>query len=236
MSTTDKKSRLLLVDDDEQVRRALSPALEQAGWAVTAVAGGQAALDFLTANDVDIVVLDLMMPEMNGLEVCARIREHSKVPVLMLTVSDTPADKVAALDIGADDYLTKPFAVDELFARLRALKRRSEYHMDDVVQVGDLSVDLKHRQVMRAGVELELRRREWDILALLAAEQGKVVSWSRLVGTVLGKNGPDALTEAMPLMRVHVSNLRQRVEHYPAVPRYVITEPGVGLRLAEDED
>jgi two-component system KDP operon response regulator KdpE len=231
--SSESVGRLLFIDDDDQIRSALGPVLESAGWGVTLAAGGAEALRRLEGCAPDVVVLDMMMPDMNGLEVCRRIREHSRVPVLMLTVKDSPADKVAALDMGADDYLTKPFQTDELLARLRALKRRAEYHLADVVRVGDLSIDLAHRQVKRAGSEIELRRREWEVLALLASEQGKVVSWTRLIEEILDADASADTAKSVPLMRVHVSNLRQRIEPHPAVPRYIITEPGVGLRLVD---
>jgi two-component system KDP operon response regulator KdpE len=230
----ERLTRVLVVDDEEQIRRALRSILRTRHYHVDEAATGEAAL--LTAIDhpPDLVILDLMLPGMSGIDVCRELRTWLAAPILVLSVKAEEADKVRALDEGADDYLTKPFSAGELLARLRALQRRAtdRYAPPPVVAVGDLSVDLARREVTLAGEPVGLTPTEFDILALLARNAGCVVTQRSILETVWGS----AWSEDSQTLRVHVSNLRRKLERTPGGRRYVITEPGVGFRFAAPTD
>lgn len=229
MSDDQGRLEVLVVDDDEQIQGALRSVLSSHGYLVTSALTGESALEQFEKRQPDLMLVDIGLPGMSGLELCRAVRQRSEVPVVMLTVRDEEQDKVLALDMGADDYVTKPARAEEFLARIRAVLRRSgKAERSRFVRTGDLEIDLDEERVTLAGEEIRLTRTEWAILAQLAANRGRVVPMHVITRHVWG---PDAKTDPQ-LMRVHVSNLRRKLEPYPAVPRYVMTEPGVGFRLA----
>lgn len=231
---TEKSAEILFVDDDEQIRDALVPILAKEGYDVRTAEDGESALAAFRESEPSLVILDIRMPGMNGFEVCERIRHLSAVPVLMLSVQDDHMDKVKALDLGADDYLTKPFEVTELLARIRALLRRAETRIEVPVSVHGLEVDFARRVVTVDGERVPLTKTEFDILGILASDPGRVFSAKSIVSHVWGRPEEQAGdADSVQLLRVHVSNLRRKLEPHPTVPRYVITEPGVGFKLTD---
>ncbi|HEX8997664.1 MAG TPA: response regulator transcription factor [Ktedonobacterales bacterium] len=224
--------RILVAEDESALRDFVSRNLRARGYVVSEAGNGLEALAVWERENPQLAVLDIMMPRMDGLEVCRRIRERSNVPIIALTALDAEADKVAALDLGADDYLTKPFGVEELLARVRAAMRRSQWqgeHTDTGVQTfGSLSVDLEGRVVRRDDAEIRLTPTEFALLAQLVTHAGKVLTHRQLLQRVWG---PEYGDEA-EYLRVYVQRLRRKIEPEPASPRYVLTEPGVGYRFA----
>jgi two-component system KDP operon response regulator KdpE len=219
--------RILVVDDEPQILRALSTALQGAGYAVERAANGEQALMLLAARPPDAVILDLLLPDMTGAELCAELRRWSSVPVLILSVVADEQEKVAALDAGADDYVTKPFGVSELLARLRASLRRVAPLGEPVIAIGDLVVDLERSAVAMAGVRVALTPTEFAVLALLAQNPGKLLTHRSILREVWGP----AHGSSSAHLHVHVSRLRAKLEPDPARPRYLLTEPGAGYRL-----
>ncbi len=229
---SDRISRpsILVVDDEEQIRRALRTILEARGFTVMTTASAQGALDRLLEVTPDLIVLDVMLPDMSGVELCDRIRSWLEVPILMLSVRSGECDKITALESGADDYLTKPFSAGELVARVKALLRRARgapAH-PPVLELDGLVIDLAARRVTRDGLAVQLTPIEFGILSLLVHNSDRVVTWDQIRDEVWG---PECIVDAATL-RVHVSNLRKKIEPHPAVPRYVLTEAGVGLRFS----
>ena len=223
--------RILVVDDERGIRRFLRTSLAAHEYQVYEADSGQAALTAALAHRPDLVILDLGLPDMEGLEVLRTLREWSAIPVIILSVREREEEKIAALDAGADDYLTKPFGVGELMARLRAaLRRVAQTAPDPVFTVGDLTVDLAHRTVRTAGADVQLTPTEYDLLRVLVTHAGKVLTHHHLLREVWGFGYENELH----LLRVNVSNLRHKLEPEPARPRYILTEPGVGYRLAVD--
>lgn len=224
---------VLVVDDEEQIRRALRSILRTRGYKVTEAATGESAL--VAAIDVppDLVVLDLMLPDMDGIEVCRELRAWLAAPILVLSVRSGEADKVQALDEGADDYLTKPFSAGELLARIRALLRRAatRYAPPPTITTGDLTVDVARRVVTLAGHPVALTPTEFDILALLARNADCVVTQRAILEELWGPEW----AEDRQTLRAHVSNLRRKIEKGPGGRRYVLTEPGVGFRFSTGE-
>jgi two-component system KDP operon response regulator KdpE len=219
--------RILVVDDEEQIRRALQRALAARGYEVEIAVDGEDALSTFGAFAPDVVVLDLNLPGVDGIEVARRIRSWSAVPILVLSVRDEEGDKVRALDTGADDYLTKPFGVPELVARIRALLRRSEPASPPPrFASGDVVIDLGTRTVRRGGRAVHLTKTEWSLLEALARHPGKLLTHGWLLRTVWG----DGYDEDVEVLRVFVSQLRRKVEPDPAHPALILTEPGVGYR------
>lgn len=230
MTAPEKPARILVVDDEEQIRRALKSILTARKYEVVLASNGDEAIDLAIDHSPDMIILDLAMPGMDGLEVCRELRAWYTGPILVLSVRSGDADKIAALDTGADDYLTKPFSAGELLARVRAQMRRTATKVvsPPTVAVGDLEIDFAHRRVRRSGEEVDLTRIEFDILAFLAQNLDCVVTSKMILQTVWGPEyGDDTQT-----LRVHVSHLRKKIEPHPSVPRYILTEPGVGFRLA----
>jgi two-component system, OmpR family, KDP operon response regulator KdpE len=222
--------RVLVVDDERAIRYFLHTSLAAHGYDVSEAETGQAALAAVIATRPDIMILDLRLPDMDGLEVLSQIREWSRMPIVVLSVREHENDKVAALDAGADDYLTKPFGVAELLARLRtALRHSAPATSELVITVGDLEMDLSRRSVTIAGVEVQLTPTEYDILRILAQNAGKVLTHRQLLRSVWGVQ----YELETHLLRVNISNLRRRIEPDPARPRYILTEPGVGYRLRD---
>lgn len=233
MGAPERPSRVLVVDDEEQIRRALRSVLGAAGYQVDSAATGEEALEMTAERTPDVIVLDLTLPGMGGLEVCGLLREWFHGPVLILSVRDSDEDKIAALDLGADDYLTKPFSTGELLARMRALLRRTVGADTSVggIEAGDLSIDFARRSVTVGGEPVHLTPIEYDILALLARNAGRVLTSDTILRTVWG---PEYVGDSQTL-RVHVSHLRKKIERPGDVPRHVLTEPGVGFRFAEPD-
>ncbi len=220
--------RVLVVDDETAIRRLLRAGLEGAGYAVVEASDGEAGLRQAATQAPELVVLDLGLPDTPGLRVLERLRQWSQVPVLILTVQDSEADKVALLDAGADDYLTKPFSVPELLARLRVLERHSRGERPEpVVQAGPLRIDLAGHLVERSGAPVKLTATEFDFLRVLALNLGKVVTQRELLKRVWGPNA----VEHSHYLRIYAASLRKKLEADPAQPEWILTEPGVGYRL-----
>jgi two-component system KDP operon response regulator KdpE len=226
--------QILVVDDDSPVRRTLGVVLGANGFDVCGVADGQAALECLAREEFDLVILDLMLPDLAGVEVCKRLRTWNRVPVVVLSAIGEEAMKIDALHAGADDYVTKPFSAPELMARVRSNIRRRAWADDEkpVIRADDgvVMVDLHQRQVVRDGNPVHLTRLEYEILAVLAGNGGRVVTHERLRRSVMGQGYADA-TGAL---RVHILNLRKKLEDEPVQPRVLVTEPGVGYRFIID--
>jgi two-component system KDP operon response regulator KdpE len=224
-----KKGRVLVVDDEEGIRRAVSRALTSRGFVVEVAADGETALDLVRGIDPDLVILDLNLPGIDGLSVCRQIRTSSGVPILVLSVREEEADKVKALDLGADDYLTKPFGVDELMARVRALLRRagSQGSPGPTVFAEDgVSIDLSSHRVTRAGTEVRLTRTEWSLLEHLARHPGKLLTHDWILARVWGPG----YAGDIDVLRVFISQLRHKIEPDPRRPRIIATDPGIGYR------
>jgi two-component system, OmpR family, KDP operon response regulator KdpE len=220
---------VLVVDDEPQILRGLRVILSNAGYRVQTVETKAEALDALAVRPPDAMVLDLVLPDGTGVEVCREVRGWSDLPIVVLSAVGDEREKVRALDAGADDYVTKPFGVDELLARLRAVIRRRPEGADPIVTVGELEVDLAARSVASGGEAVHLTPIEFDILRVLAEHQGRLVTHRQLLHEVWGP-GYEKETH---YLRVHVAHIRSKIEPDPARPRYVTTEPGVGYRLAE---
>ena len=220
--------RILVVDNEPAIRRLLKAGLEATGYQVLEAADGEAGLRLAATESPELVVLDLGLPGHGGQAVLRCLREWSRVPVLILTVQDAEADKMALLDAGADDYLTKPFGMPELLARLRVLERhRLGVQSDPWVRVGPLEIDLAGHQVRRDGQEVKLTATEFYFLRVLALHVGKVVVQRELLKQVWGPNA----VEHSHYLRIYAANLRKKLEDNPAEPKWILTEPGVGYRL-----
>lgn len=218
----------LVVDDEVQMRRLLRITLEAAGYRVLEAASGQEALAEAAMKRPDIVLLDLGLPDLDGLSVLRRLREWSTAPVVVLTVRDGEDDKIAALDGGADDYVCKPFAAGELLARLRAALRRRQPAADEaVLLIGAVELDLPARQVRRDGREVKLTATEYALFKLLAQHAGRVITHRQLLREVWGP----AYEAQTHYLRVYVGHLREKLEDDPSRPQLLLTEPGIGYRL-----
>jgi two-component system KDP operon response regulator KdpE len=221
---------VLVVDDEPQIVRGLKIILRSAGYAVEAAETKEEALTALALKPPDAMVLDLVLPDGGGVEVCEDVRRWSRLPILVLSAVGDEREKVRALDAGADDYVTKPFGTDELLARLRAVMRRSvEAGGSPRVEVGDLVIDLADRRVLRDGSEVHLTPIEFELVRALAQHHGKLVTHRQLLREVWG---PEYGSETHYL-RVHVAHIRSKLEEDPSRPRYLVTEPGVGYRLRD---
>lgn len=231
MKTAIPKPEVLVIDDELQIRRLLRVTLENGGYTVRESETGQLGLAELAARKPDLVILDLGLPDMSGQEVLKRLREWSKVPVLILSVRGEEKDKIAALDSGADDYLTKPFGGGELLARLRVLSRRAlPAEEPTVVRFGGVEIDLARRTVTKNGGEVKLTAKEYGLLCFLAAHRGRVVTHQQLLRELWG---PSAQEETHYL-RVYMAHLRQKLEATPNQPKYLRTESGIGYRLVDE--
>ncbi len=223
-------TRILTVEDDDRIRQAVKLALEDEGWDVDEADTGERALDQFKENEADVVLIDIMLPGIDGFEVCRSIRRNSDVPIIMVTARNDTHDVVAGLEAGADDYLTKPFAPKELSARIRALLRRSkntETGSMERITVGDLVISPDEGLVTKEGDELHLTKTEFRLLVELASQPGKVFSREVLLERVWGYDyfGDGRLVD------VHIRRLRTKVESDPASPRYVVTSRGLGYKL-----
>jgi two-component system KDP operon response regulator KdpE len=222
-------TRILVVDDEPQILRALQTSLRGAGSEIDAATTGEEALTTAAVRPPDAVIIDLVLPDMRGTEVTRQLRAWTSVPVIVLSVVGDEAEKVAALDAGADDYVTKPFGVDELLARLRAALRRAEPSGEPVLEIGGLRVDLEAREVSVDGSTVQLTPHEYGLLRLLALNEGKLLTHKAILREVWG----EAYADESHYLHVYVSQLRRKIEPDPARPRYILTEPGAGYRLVD---
>ena len=227
-------SRLLIVDDEPQIVRALTPAMAAAGFEVESSATGEEALSQLANQPRDAVILDLGLPDMDGKEVIQRVREWSDVPIVVLSARDLENEKIAALDLGADDFVNKPVGVGELLARIRAAMRGRErrFSAQPKFQFGELEINFPARRVMVQGEDVRLTPREYQLLRILAGHAGQVVTHRQIITAVWGaESNADA-----QFVRVLMAQLRQKLEADPASPTLLLTEPGIGYRLACEEE
>jgi two-component system, OmpR family, KDP operon response regulator KdpE len=223
--------RILVVDDEVAILRFLETVLDSEEFCVHKAENGRLAIAATAAVRPDLLLLDLGLPDMDGIEVITRIREWSKVPIIVLSVREREDDKIKALDAGADDYLTKPFGVGELLARIRVALRRALQQVPlPVYRMDDLEVDLVHRRVLLTGVEIQLTPTEYDLLRLLVTNAGKVLTHRQILRQIWGAG----YVEQPHVLRVNISNLRRKIEKDSSRPRYIITEVGVGYRLKAD--
>jgi two-component system, OmpR family, KDP operon response regulator KdpE len=221
--------RVLVVDDEPQILRALQMKLRGAGYSVETAATAQEALMKAGMRPPEAIVLDLLLPDGSGTELCRELRRWNTAPILVLSAVGEEKEKIAALDAGADDYVTKPFSGDELLARLRAVLRRVASSPDPIVEVGELRIDLEKRAVTMAGTPVSLTPIEYDLLRLLAENQGKLLTHPMILRAIWGP----AFQEESNYLHVHVSHLRRKIEPDPARPRYILNQAGVGYRLVE---
>jgi two-component system KDP operon response regulator KdpE len=225
-----RNERILLVDDDVSIQRAVAPLLRSRGYDVDVVGTGADAVSAVADQGPDLIVLDLGLPDLEGAEVCRRIRRQSKVPIIVLSARSGEAEKVAALDIGADDYMTKPFGSDELLARIRvALRRVTEAQGPAVerMQVGDLTIDYNRRRVVRGEDDIRLTPKEFELLELLAHNSDRVLTHRTILKAIWGAGAVDQPEHLWVLM----AQLRKKIEPDPGTPRYLVSEPWVGYRL-----
>ena len=224
------KPRVLIVDDEAQIGRVMRTSLSTHGFDVRVAADGEAALDLFNDWHPALVITDLSMPNMGGLELCRRLRLTSSVPIIVLSVKSEERVKVEALDAGADDYVTKPFGMDELLARIRATLRRALSGQDNaaqILEVGDFRVELETRKVTVKGNDVHLTPKEYDLLLHLIRNPGKVLTHRRLLGAVWGGD----YTEQNEYLRVFIGHLRKKIEPNSSSPRYILTEPWIGYRF-----
>lgn len=223
--------RVLVVDDEPQIRRFLRASLQSHDYTVLEAENGKEAVKACTTQKPDLLILDLGLPDMDGMDVIKLVREWSEVPIIVLSIRSDDADKIEALDRGANDYVTKPFSMGELLARMRAALHQGRGEGNEggsaVVSAGDMSIDLGKRLITLGGTPVKLSRKEYDLLKILASHPGKVITHQQLLQEVWGP----AYVEETQYLRVYIGQLRQKLERDPAAPRWLITEPGVGYRL-----
>jgi two-component system KDP operon response regulator KdpE len=228
---------ILVIDDEPQILRALRTILQEKKFRVTVASRGEEGLALAAANPPDVIILDLGLPDMSGIEVCSRLRAWTQVPIIILSVRDAEHDKVAALDQGADDYLTKPFGIAELLARIRVALRHSTLAQGSshggaaTITAGPLVIDPAGHVVTRNGVEVKLTATEFKLLAYLAANPGRVLTHRSILTHVWGS----AEADQVEYLRVYMRQLRKKLEEDPGQPAYLVTEPGVGYRFMADE-
>jgi two-component system KDP operon response regulator KdpE len=227
--------RVLIVDDEPQMRRVLKTMLAANGYEVTDARSGEEALEKVRAATYDLVLLDVNMPGMGGIEACRALRTGSDMGIIMLTVRDTERDKVEALDAGADDYVTKPFGSPELLARIRAAMRRAPTAQDagpKFLRLGEVEIDFQARQVATPSARLHLTPKQFELLRYLASRPNRAISHRELLQAIWGPDYGDQIE----YLRVFVNQLRKKIEPQPATPRYLMTEPWMGYRLAIPEE
>jgi len=229
--STEVERHILVVDDDAQIRRVLSTSLTAQGYAIRCASDGKQALEIMRQWQPDIIITDLMMPNMGGAELCRRIRSESQVPIIVLSVREQESHKIEALDAGADDYVTKPFHSSELFARVRAQLRRTPHTTPGIIEIGDFKIDSETRSVMVKGREVHLTPKEFDLLMYLAQNPGKVITHRKLLAAVWGSNS----MEQPQYLHVFIGHLRKKLETEGDSTRYIITEPWVGYRFTPGE-
>ena len=225
---SDESLKILVVDDERSIRRYLRTALAARGHEIVEAAGGEEALETASSERPDLIILDLGLPDLDGVEVTRRLRDWTQTPIIILSVRDREDDKVGALDAGADDYLTKPFGLSELMARIRvAMRHNVAADPDPIFQCGALRIDLVRREVTLDGQRVALTPTEYDLLRALVQSAGRVLTHNHLLRQVWGA----AYEEEAHLLRVNVSNLRRKIELNPDRPAFILTEPGVGYRF-----
>jgi two-component system KDP operon response regulator KdpE len=227
-------ARLLLVDDEPSIQQALGPLLRSRGYQVDIAGSGTEALKIFSQRVPDLIVLDLGLPYMTGTEVCRRVRSESNVPIIVLSARGAEADKVRALDLGADDYVTKPFGPEELLARIRVALRRVMLHEDETTgqfHVGDLTIDYNRRRILRGETEIRLTPKEFELVSLLARNHDRVLTHRVILKAVWGVNAVEQPENLWTL----VAQVRKKIEPNPAHPRYLLSEPWVGYRFASVE-
>jgi two-component system KDP operon response regulator KdpE len=224
-------SRILVVDDEPNILGTLAPLLRARGYDVHTAMSGRAALEAVDRVKPDLVVLDLGLPDIDGVDVCRAIRENLTIPIVVLSARGAESDKVRALDIGADDYVTKPFGAEELVARVRAALRRADNPPPPAEPIvrGDLVIDQKRFRVLREGEEVRLTPKEFELLMFLAQHPGRVLTHRTIIKAIWGPNAMDQPEH----LRVLVGSLRRKIEPTPSVPKYILTEPWVGYRFSE---
>jgi len=225
-----RAARILLADDDVSIQRAVAPLLRSRGYRVDVVGTGLETVAAVTASAPDLIVLDLGLPDLEGAEVCRRIRAQTKAPIVILSARSGEAEKVAVLDIGADDYVTKPFGPEELLARIRVALRRvleAETPEAERVEVGDITIDFARHRVLRGSEEIRLTPKEFDLLALLARNADRVLTHRTILKAIWGPNAVDQPEHLWVLM----AQLRKKIEPDPGAPRYLLSEPWVGYRF-----
>jgi two-component system KDP operon response regulator KdpE len=230
-----RPAQILLVDDEVSIQRAMAPLLRSRGYGVTVTGTGHEALDLFSRERPDLVILDLGLPDMNGIEVCRQMRNHADTPILILSARGAEKDKVAALDLGADDYITKPFGPEELMARVRVALRRSlgrEIVLRGRLTRGGLTIDFDRHRVQRGGDEIRLTPKEFELLTLLVSHAGRVLTHRSIQKAIWGAPAGDQPEH----LRVLMGQLRKKIEPDPARPRFLITEPWVGYRFADEEN
>lgn len=225
---TAKGARILIIDDEPPIRRLLKVALAAHGYEPAEASSGQEGLQQAAVFHPDLIILDLGLPDLDGLEVIKRLREWSQAPIIILSVREQENDKIKALDSGADDYVTKPFSMGELLARMRvALRHAAKTEDEPVLTIGGLTIDLAHHLVKVEGREVKLTPTEYEILKNLAIHAGRVLTHRQLLRTIWGPE----YQEETHYLRVYIGQLRRKIEPDPTRPRYIITEPGIGYRL-----
>jgi two-component system, OmpR family, KDP operon response regulator KdpE len=225
---------ILVIDDELQIQRAIRTILTEKGFKVTTASRGEEGLTLAATHEPDMVILDLGLPDMDGVEVCTRLREWTQTPIIILSVRDSERDKVSALDKGADDYLTKPFGVEELLARVRVALRHSATRKNEpskIVKAGAITIDLAWHIVKRGEEEIKLTGTEYKLLAHLAANHGRVLTHQSILTHVWGPADADH-TE---YLRVYMRQLRKKLERDAERPEFILTEPGIGYRFISDE-
>jgi two-component system, OmpR family, KDP operon response regulator KdpE len=228
---TGNGQRVLVVDDEPQIVRALKVILRGAGYSTEQAESKEEALNAVSVHPPDAMVLDLVLPDGSGVDVCTEVRSWTSLPIIVLSAVGDEREKVRALDAGADDYITKPFGTDELLARLRAaLRRVSEDGGEPTVDLGDVVIDMAARTVARDGEEVHLTPIEFNLLRVLALHRGKLVTHRQLLHEVWGPG----YEEETHYLRVHVAHIRSKIESEPSRPRHLITEPGIGYRLRDE--
>ena len=229
-AATSAGPKVLVVDDEPQIRRFLRASLQSHDYVVVEAENGKEAVRVCTVQKPDLLILDLGLPDMDGLDVIKLVREWSQIPIIVLSIRSDDIDKIEALDRGANDYVTKPFSMGELLARMRAALRQGRGDGADngaVITAGDISIDLGKRLITLGGTPVKLSRKEYDLLKILASHLGKVITHQQLLQEVWGP----AYVEETQYLRVYIGQLRQKLERDPANPKWLITEPGVGYRL-----
>jgi len=223
-----------VIDDDLSIRRLLRSSLRERGYRVSVAASGEEGLDLAASDPAAVVILDLSLPDMDGVEVCRQLRSWNNVPILVLSARDQEMEKVRALDLGADDYLTKPFSTHELLARIRVALRHTDLRqvLPAQIVVGDLRIDLARRHVTRADENVRLTPTEYELLTVLATQAGRVLTHRWLLQHIWGPGYEDNVQN----LHVFISQLRRKIEPAPARPRYILTEPGIGYRFTAFED
>jgi two-component system KDP operon response regulator KdpE len=219
--------RVLVVDDEPQFRRALVTSLRGAGYDVESASSAEEALTSAGLRAPDVIILDLVLPDGRGTDVARELRGWSEAPIILVSAVGDEAEKIGALDVGADDYVTKPFAIGELLARMRAVLRRVNPTSEPLIEIGELELDLEKRLVRVRGQAVHLTPREFDLLRLLAMNEGKLMTQNSILREVWGP----AYQRESSYLHVYVSQLRRKIESDPARPRYILTESGVGYRL-----